>query len=56
MGCTNVRLFDLKGRRNGGLLYGVVISGAGRIRVYTSVDSRFILEDLIAKLKLLYGA
>jgi len=30
--------------------------GTGRkIRVYTSVDSRFILEDLIAKLRILYG-
>ncbi len=26
-----------------------------RIRVYTSIDSRFILEDLFAKLRLLYG-
>ena len=34
----------------------VRFDGTGRkIRVYTSVDSRFILEDLIAKLRILYG-
>ena len=34
----------------------VRFDGMGRkIRVYTSVDSRFILEDLIAKLRILYG-
>lgn len=34
----------------------VRFDGKGRkIRVYTSVDSRFILEDLIAKLRILYG-
>ena len=30
-------------------------SGAPTIRVYTSVDSRFILEDFFAKLKLFFG-
>ena len=30
-------------------------SGAPKIRVYTSVDSRFILEDFFAKLKLFFG-
>lgn len=29
--------------------------GRPKIRVYTSVDSRFILEDFIAKLEVLYG-
>ena len=29
-------------------------SGAPTIRVYTSVDSRFILEDFFAKLKLFF--
>ena len=29
--------------------------GRPRIRVYTSINSRFILEDLISKLQLLYG-
>lgn len=29
--------------------------GRNKIRVYTSIDSRFILEDFIAKLQLLYG-
>lgn len=29
--------------------------GRPKIRVYTSVDSRFILEDFIAKLEILYG-
>lgn len=31
-------------------------SGRPKIKVYTSVDSRFILEDFICKLQLLYGA
>ena len=30
-------------------------SGAPKIRIYTSVDSRFILEDFFAKLKLFFG-
>lgn len=29
--------------------------GRNKIRVYTSIDSRFILEDFMAKLQLLYG-
>lgn len=34
----------------------VKFDGTGkRIKVYTSVDSRFILEDMIAKLRILYG-
>ena len=33
-----------------------VREGAPVIRVYTSVDSRFILEDFFAKLKLFFGA
>jgi inosine-uridine nucleoside N-ribohydrolase len=32
--------------------YGV---GLPQIRIYTSVDSRFVLEDFISKLQLLYG-
>lgn len=30
-------------------------SGRPKIRVYTSIDSRFILEDFIAKLECFYG-